>query len=1284
MIAKPHVIKFLKITGILFGIILVLLIGFHFWFKAHAKHIIENLVETTSNGKLKLKIGSFQFGYFSRKMEMKNAVFYSTADSPKTSYSFSVKQMKIGVQAILPIIFSKRILIDSLTLTDPDIIVTRLKASPNDTIRTKKDISIPEEMGKVYHSIQDALEVLKVTRFQIENGNFTLINKIQPDQQPLKISKINIQIDNIIVDTTTRGVKEKLFFSDNVILHCNDQDIMFPDGRHRLSFSKFRINLRKKIVEFDSCTIAATRSDNESTSFNVFADSLFLTNINFDTLYRNEVIRADSVYCINPKFNLEVKLGQKKKNIKSPPILEKIIKQLTGDLQLSYLIVTNADFNIKTEKDGNPSSFTFSRNNFEMQGLSINQEESKPIKVKNFTMAIRNYENFIKDSSYSVKFDSVLFRDDRIRLSNFIFHKLDNGKIINTFNVPSLYLGGLSWDDLVFEKRIYAQQATLFNPYINYSVSQTQKKKSGRSDIFQSLGAINDYMDLKYLDVEDGNINLNLKDHLVINLEKATFSVQSHDLLSSTQLAEIKNSLTNLRFEKGNIRAGDLNIGMHGLYYIGESGKFAADTIHVKDDKENMSFILYKVDVEKMLVDERSGNISADGIKWDQADIQLIIPEIGKNKSSPSIELKNVKGSGTRLDLSQGNRMIKTSINNISWDALDKKFGDKFRITGLALDGKQLIVKDKNLDISAAFYNLSDNNNSSFRQLEIRSDNGKTKTDVSLPSLSLIPHVKSLINGEMIFEDIIMTKPVFNIQPAANASQKEVAKELPELRINKINLTNPEINYKSISDKGIFSLNWHGTKNSSSFLNLSGIRNTEGKLDLSIDEIEFHLSDFDITDPGAKYFHSGKGKITAQIRNTNIEQQINQSLTWKAFISSLSANNFRFDSLGKSTGSFVMDNGELKEMNISSSTVRNIKNLLAANNAFQINKFNGHYIDTEKSLWWYNGSINKARNSFSLDSFSFKQELGLNAFLAKQKYQTDYMNVKTGAININPFDIDAYLKDSTIKIGTATIDKIFFTDYKDKNLPFHAGIIKPLPVNILKKISNRISIDSVLLTNSDIIYTEENEKSKKPGTVSVNRVSAILANIKNYNHTNTDSLRIAMTGYLMDSIWTRITVNESYTDTAGGFLMTVQMKPADATVLNPVLIPLGSVKIIKGILDTLSMTAVGREYQAIGKMKMLYHDLKIKILMDGDENKRKFSNSLKNFFANSFVIRNKNTSRTADVFFIRIRDRSAINYIIKIALNGIAGSVGVKATKKTLRKFKKELRRTNLPPIDFD
>ena len=553
--------KSLRGTAIFLGILLVLLVGFHFWFKAHAKQLLEDMVASKSNGKVRLKIEKLHFNYFSQKIELDKAVFYNTDTvNGITAYRFYVNKMQLRVKAILPLLFKKQILIDSLTLQNPTIEVTRLRPSQKSGTKIKKDVSIPEEMGKVYASIQDALQVLRVKRFQINDGTFSLINKIDSSQLPLTVSNIQFHIDNLQVDASKLTGNEKLLFSENVVFRSNNQNIIFPDGRHSLSFSRFRINLKKKLVEFDSCTIAATKGDSATASFKVFFEKLLLTNIDFDTLYKSEVIKADSVYCLNPQFTLDIDIGKKKGGKRKPPKLENIIRQLTGDLQLGYVVVNNADFNIKTVKNGIPNTFIFSNNNFEMQGLSVEQDAPKQIKVKRFAMAIRNYENFIRDSSYSVKFDSILFNDDHITLRNFLFNKLDNGKILNSFSVPQFNLVGLSWDDLVFEKKIKADQALMFNPHISYTVSTVSNKKTGKQNIFQSLGAINEYMDLRQLDIIDGDIDLKLKNNLRVQLNNATLSVKSHSLFESKKVAGIKNSLTQLKFEKGTIHAGNMDI----------------------------------------------------------------------------------------------------------------------------------------------------------------------------------------------------------------------------------------------------------------------------------------------------------------------------------------------------------------------------------------------------------------------------------------------------------------------------------------------------------------------------------------------------------------------------------------------------------------------------------------------------------------------------------------------------------------------------------------------------
>lgn len=1283
MTAKSFGKKLLKGTGIFLGILIVLLVSFHFWFKAHAKQILEDMVESKSNGKLKLKIGKLHFNYFSRRIELEKAVFYNTDTiNGTTAYRFSVEKMQLRVKALWPLVFKKQILIDSLTLQNPNIKVTRLRAIEKPGNKIKKDVSIPEEMGKVYSSIQDALKVLHVKRFQIDDGTFTLVNKIESGQLPLTVSNIHFYIDNLQVDSSKLTGREKIMFSENVVLRSTNQNIIFPDGRHRLSFSRFRINLKNKLVEFDSCTIAATKGDSTTASFKVFFDALLLTNIDFDTLYKAEVIKADSVYCLNPKFNLEVDLSKKRGTKKPQPKLENIIKQLTGDLQLGFVVVSNADFNIKTVKEGVPSSFTFSNNNFEMQGLGVDQGAPKPVTVKSFAMAIRNYENFIKDSSYSVKFDSILFKDDKITLSNFLFNKLNNGKIINTFSVPQFNLVGLSWDDLVFEKKLKADQALMFNPHINFTAPAGPDKKQGKQNLFQSLGAVNEYMDLQQLDIIDGDIDLKLKNNLQVQLNNATLSVQSHSLLKSKKLASIKNSLTQLKFEKGIIRAGNMDIELHDIVYHGTSGQLGATSIDIRDKEKNMLINLYNTDINKLLVDETAGNVYAEGVKWQKGDVKINLTK-QKSNAWPSIELRDVQGAATSFNGIIGGKSVSTRLDKIFFRTLEKKDGSKLDLNGLHLNGTQLQVKDNNQNLSVTDYDFSDNKSSIFRQVSYKINNSKINTDISIPVLTVTPHVQSVLNGHIILDGVTILKPIINLHLVAQKGDVEKTKNhIPEIDISEIRLTQPAINFTQAKNSRSFHLNWHGDQNVLNFLQATNLHTNEKNM--SLDNLRLYITDFTLVNPNGKTFNTSDGKVSALIENINIHQEADQPVDWTAIIADFDAKDFRLDSIGKSKGNFTINTGSLHNLSISSSTITNLQKLAGANTSFRLQQFTGSYSTAIKNLRWFNAGFNRKTNFFSLDSFSLLPVLSRDSFLAKQSFQTDYVTIKSGRITVGPVDIDSYIKNKTLNIGTATIDSFIFTDYKDKQLPFNAGIIKPLPVNMIKKIPQKLSIDTVLFSNAHVTYTEYNEKTKQPGTIPVSRMTVRLLKVKNYNYTPTDSLSIQANGYLMDTAWIRLRVKESYTDTLGGFLMTLRMKPADLTVLNPALVPLASIKLESAFLDTLSMRAVGREYLSLGEMKMYYHNLKVRFLKNGIEAKKTFLTRIITFLANSLVVKSSNKSRTGNVFYIRDRDRSAINYLIKIAMSGMASSAGVKNNKKMLRRYKKELEKRHLPPIDFD
>ena len=109
------------------------------------------------------------------------------------------------------------------------------------------------------------------------------------------------------------------------------------------------------------------------------------------------------------------------------------------------------------------------------------------------------------------------------------------------------------------------------------------------------------------------------------------------------------------------------------------------------------------------------------------------------------------------------------------------------------------------------------------------------------------------------------------------------------------------------------------------------------------------------------------------------------------------------------------------------------------------------------------------------------------------------------------------------------------------------------------------------------------------------------------------------------------------------------------------------------------MRVVGREELAFGEIKMFYHDLKVSVLKKGD-NKRSLLSGIKNFFVNT-IIKNKNSEKSSTIFFRRLRDRSAVNYLVKITFNGIINTVTGKQNKKKFRQNKVDIKKQHLPAI---
>ena len=1277
MTAKRLTRKFLKITAYFLGVLLVLMTAFHFWFIYHAEDLVEDLVSFQSKHTLALKVDKFKFNWFTYRMELRNPVFYSTNLTASTSYQLRIKKMDIRVRAILPLLFEKKILIDSLHLENPDIIVTKLRVNTKDTTApADTSVSLTQEMGRIYNSIQEALSVLDVNSFQIDKGKFSLINRINLSESPVVITNIHLHLDNLTVNSTDEGNEKKILFSDNVALHTTNQNIVFPDGRHRLSFSQFRINILKRFVEFDSCTIMATRGDSASNSFRVFFDKLQMTNIDFSTLYHNEIIKADSVYCINPRFRLDVDLPKRKGAGISPPKLDELVRQLTGDMQLAFVVVENGSFDINTIRDGRPSSFTSDHNNFELQGLEIKKSNERALTVDKFVMAIRNYENFLRDSAYAIQFDSILINDNRISLSNFAYKELQNNKTVNSLSMPSFELQGLSWDELIYDQQLKADKVTLYSPVINYNVARNKRIHSG--DIFQALAGIGSFMQLEQLNINKGQINLLFKNDAALMLENADMSVQANQLVNSRQLSNIQRSVNELFFERGVFTMGNLIAILSGVKFSGDgNNQLRADRLEIKNGS-NLDINAAGVTINTLLIDDDIKQAVINGISWKKADIKLAsFPSQIKNNSA-RFNLREIVGTNTKLLLNEGDLKLSLHLRELSAAELSTITGSKPIVTGLKASGNDLRMTNGLLQLNIDDVQVAD------RQLSVLSNVSFKRTDehdslnVRIPQLEFEPDINMFIGGNINSANVRLVRPDIQLHVNRSGNRKSLENKfnLPQTSINSLVIEQPILRLSNNSAKGIATLNWDGRVDKIVLTDMQVAHNSPTRI--SSKKVELSLHNFLYTGAGGKKFDAKDGKLNVQLNDVELQQTETNDWDWKGVITRLDARNFILDSLGKNCATLTLTTAKLNDFALISTSLLNMRELIASNARFRLEEFTGSYNDGKNHYSWNNTTYDKYTRMLSADSFAYQPVKDQQSFINESSWQTDYITGKTGAISFGPFDIEKYIRDTVMDMGVLNVDNGRLTVFRDKRVPRKPGIVRPLPGQQLKQLPIHVQVDTVRVNNSHVEYEEYNEKTNDAGKVTVAKLNGQITRVRNHNLHHSDSLHLIASAFIADSIYTRLNVKQSYTDSLGGFLMTVQMGPADLAVLNPVLRALASAELKSGRLDTLSMRVVGRDELAFGEIKMSYHNLKVLVLKKGG-GKKPLLSGIKNFFANT-LIKNESNEKGSRIFIRRQKDRSAINYLVKITLNGITNTITGKKSKKAYRKNKEEISKKPLPP----
>ena len=1267
--------RFIKATLITFGIIAALGVGLHIWFVNNARRMIRNVVFTESKGKLKLELSQVSYNFFTNDLTVKEASLVSTdSTTADVSYRINFDRLSMRVGSFWPLLTNRQVTIDSIHILQPDIVITQWR---KDTTKKQnfEEISIPRQMGEIYYSMLDALEAFSIQRIAIVDASVKLINKIKPGSEPVYISNIDF---NLVRKPGVDGKRDEFIPEEQTVdLTTSFQNISLPGGRHNLAFRHFQLNLFNKRIEFDSCTVTARGGDSLTSNYKIFFDKLILGGVDFGAMYSYNLIKADSVYCENPQFDININTSVASSNTKAKrPDPEKIIQELTGDLDLAYVGVKSAGIHINITGKNNRSLFNSNKDDFEMRGLRIYADSSQPVTVDRFDMLVRDYHLYNEDSSAAYTFDSIHFENNKITLNNFAVTTTsspDKRRSERDFRIPYFELTGLDWYQLIFEESLVAREAVLYDPVIRYVKRTPVNKRNNKNSIFRSLRVLDDVITLERISLVNGQIDMQLSPTTSLKIRNANLTMNSN----LEEITGLREAVDRLSFSNAVINVKDISAVIINAAYSGKE-LIHADKISINSRSKATTALVNNVYINNLLIDENSETMLIDGLKWSSAQVSLNPgASAGGSKGPSKINLSNISGNNTRLSFVNGETNITTEVKSLRLASLVKDLSNEIMVDGLEMKGSALQFRKSNTSIHAAAYDISSERTSTIEGLSFRSINILDSTLATIPQVQFSADINSLFNGRLDVDGLLLTKPGLLVHKHSSDTARRPSTASMPIRIGSMRAIEPDIKIAIHKNDSSTVINLPRSENG--LLEAGGFQYNEDGLRL--DQLSLRSQSATFKKPNGDVIGVEDGKVEAELSQLLLRSGDNRG--WAAVVDRLYLKNPNSFALGKNN-TLSLSEASFGNLSLSSASVTDVSRLLKDNIAAWMRTTTGIYSDSIKTLRWYNAEYSSDKKMLSLDSFQYQPTRHRDSVMARAQFQTDYITLKTGSLVMDGFDLERFEKDSSLIAENITITDPLITVYRDKAPPFQSGMLKPLPVDMIRRITMPVEVGKVKVVNGWLSYTEKNAKTRAEGTLLLTNMEAELSNVKNRDTNAQDSLQLTVNAFLMDSAELRLSVKESYTDTLKGFLMNLRLRPTTVSFLNPVLVPLSNVMITSGTIDSFHMRAIGHEELAIGEMNMYYHDLRIKLVKDAVRNKTSLGSRLATFLANTFIIRKHNKGRTGTVYFERLKDRSFFNYIVKMTFSGMASSIGVKKNRKYMKQYRRALKEKGLPPIEFN
>ena len=311
-------------------------------------------------------------------------------------------------------------------------------------------------------------------------------------------------------------------------------------------------------------------------------------------------------------------------------------------------------------------------------------------------------------------------------------------------------------------------------------------------------------------------------------------------------------------------------------------------------------------------------------------------------------------------------------------------------------------------------------------------------------------------------------------------------------------------------------------------------------------------------------------------------------------------------------------------------------------------------------------------------------------FSRRFKFQKARYTLNIEDVQLNKVDYELLNRERRISASSLILTKANLSIFLNRQIPDsirNKGM--NFPQIALQRFKLNTTVDSVLLHNSRVDYSEYNPGSLRKGIVTFSQINGTIANLTN------DSISliknkysdVKLTSLLMDRGRLDVNMKFNLNDSGGAFEFGGRLGNIDAEMLNSAIRPLSLIEIKSGFIDNMIFKGTGSLNGVRGKLTCYYKDLKIALLEINSKTIRLKRKGIASIFANILIIKDDNPSpgaavRTSNFLFKRPAHSSFFNMIWKGFAEALLQTIGFDSA--TQREIKVRLRKMESERIARD